>query len=66
MAKFRSFTIRVTEDVYLEMATAAQADNVALNKKANDLLRLGLGKHVDLTTALRTLLMDKVLEAPNE
>lgn len=56
MAKFRSFTIRVPDGLYLEMAEAAQADEVPLNKMANDLLRLGLGKHISLDTALRTLL----------
>lgn len=60
--RFRSFTIRVPDALYLEMAEAAQADDVPLNKKANDLLRLGLGKHVSLDTALRRLVMNNIVE----
>lgn len=60
-AKFRSFTIRVPDDLYLEMAEAALADEVPLNQKANQLLRLGLGKHVSLDIALRRMLQGKVL-----
>lgn len=55
--KFRSFTIRVPDDLYLEMAEAAQSDDVPLNHKANQLLRLGLGKHISLDLAVRRLLM---------
>lgn len=54
--KFRSFTIRVPDEVYLEMATAAQSDEVPLNQKANQLIKLGLGKHISLDQALRQLL----------
>lgn len=60
-AKFRSFTIRVPDDLYLEMAGAALADEVPLNQKANQLLRLGLGKHISLDSALRRLIQGKVL-----
>lgn len=54
---FRSFTIRVPDALYLEMAQAAQNDDVPLNHKANQLLRLGLGKHISLDIAVRRLLM---------
>lgn len=65
--RFRSFTIRVPDDLYLEMAEAAQADEVPLNKKANDLLRLGLGKHISLDTALRNLMKSQIIsEEPVE
>lgn len=64
MSSFRSFTIRVPDDLYLEMASAAQADGVALNQKANQLLKLGLGKHVSLQEAIARLLTNRVLEEP--
>lgn len=54
--KFRSFTIRVPDEVYLEMALAAQSDEVPLNQKANQLIRLGLGKHISLDAAVRRLI----------
>jgi hypothetical protein len=59
----RSFTLRVPTDFYLELASAAQEDGVPLNQKANQLLRLGMGKHISLTDALRSMLMDRMTTA---
>lgn len=59
--RFRSFTIRVADELYLEMAEAAQADGVPLNHKANQLLRLGMGKHISLDLAVRRLLMKETV-----
>lgn len=64
MSNFRSFTIRVPDELYLEIATAAQSDGVALNQKANQLLKLGLGKHISLQEAIARMLTNKVVEEP--
>lgn len=64
MAKFRSFTVRVDEQLYLDMAMAAQADGIPLNQKANQLFRLGLGKHVSLQEAIARLLTNQVVDSP--
>lgn len=56
----RSFTLRVPNELYLELASAAQEDKVALNQKANQLLRLGMGKHISLTETLRAMLMERM------
>ena len=61
--KYRSFTIRVPDDLYLALAKAAQADQIFLNQKANQLLRLGLGQHISLDNALRALLLDRMAGA---
>lgn len=58
----RSFTLRVPTDFYLELAEVAQGEDIALNQLANRLLRLGLGKHVDLTEALKSMIMDRVVQ----
>ena len=61
---YRSFTIRVPDELYLEMAEAAQADDLPLNQKANQLLRLGLGKHISLQEAIAKLLTGRIVEEP--
>lgn len=57
----RSFTLRVPNELYLELANAAQSDDMPLNQKANQLLRLGMGKHISLDDALRAMLLNKVV-----
>lgn len=57
----RSFTLRVETPFYLELAEKAQAEGIPLNQLANRLLRLGLGKHVSLDDALRTIIMEKIV-----
>jgi predicted DNA-binding ribbon-helix-helix protein len=61
----RSFTLRVEIDFYLELAEKAQAEGIPLNQLANRLLRLGLGKHITLDSALRALLLERVVKAPD-
>lgn len=63
MAEPRSLTIRVPVEIYLEVAALAQADDKHLNTKFNELIRLGLGKHVSLDAALLRLLRNTTLEA---
>jgi hypothetical protein len=58
----RSFTVRVPLPFYLELAEIAQADGQNLNQKCNQLLRLGLGKHISLDQALRQLLVQTMTE----
>jgi hypothetical protein len=58
----RSFTLRVPIDFYLELATKAQTEDIALNQLANRLLRLGMDKHISLDSALRALLLDRVVQ----
>lgn len=62
MQTHRSFTIRLPIDLYLETASVAQADGLTLNAKLNQLLMLGLGKHISLDAALARLLMKTVTE----
>lgn len=58
----QSFTIRVPVALYIEMGQLAQAEGSNLNKKANQLLMLGLDKHVSLDAALRSLLIKTITE----
>lgn len=60
----RSFTLRVPTDFYLEIAEKAQTEGIALNQLANRLLRFGWGKHVDVDTAIRALLLDRMVSDP--
>jgi hypothetical protein len=62
VSKDRSFTVRVPREMYTELAELAQADGQNLNAKVNQLLRLGMGKHVSLDQALRLLLIKAVVE----
>lgn len=58
----RSFTLRVGTDFYLELAEMAQNEGIPLNQLANRLLRLGMGKHISLNDALRSMLMDRIVQ----
>lgn len=62
----QSFTIRVPVAMYLEMGQLAQDEGSNLNKKANQLLSLGLNKHVSLDAALRALLVKTITEPEKE
>lgn len=53
----RSFTIRVPQDMYLRICECANADDMAINVKVNQLLRLGLGEHVNLNETLARMLV---------
>ena len=53
----QSFTIRVPVAMYLDMAKLAQEEGLNLNQKVNQLLNLGLGKHISLNDSLRALLV---------
>lgn len=52
----RSFTVRIPESLYNEIGDLANADGMFVNTKVNQLINLGLGRHVDLTAALARLL----------
>ena len=58
----RSFTLRVDIDFYLELCEKAQAEGIPLNQLANRLLRLGMDKHVSLDSALRSMIMERVVQ----
>lgn len=58
----RSFTLRVETPFYIELAEKAQAEGIPLNQLANRLLRLGMGKHISLDSALRALLLERVVQ----
>lgn len=60
----RSFTLRVSNEFYLELATKAQEEEVPLNQLANRLLRLGMNRHVDVDAALRKLLIERMVADP--
>lgn len=59
---FRSFTVRLPLETYLDIAKLAQADDMNLNAKVTQLLALGLNKHVSLDAALRRLLIAAAVE----
>jgi len=52
----RSFTVRIPESLYTEIGDLANADGMFVNTKVNQLIRLGLGRHVDLNAALARML----------
>jgi len=58
----RSFTLRVETPFYLELAEQAQKEGIPFNQLANRLLRLGQGKHISLDSALRSLIMERVVQ----
>lgn len=58
----RSFTLRVEIPFYLELAEQAQKEGIPLNQLAKRLLRLGMGKHVSLDSALRSLILERVIQ----
>lgn len=59
----RSFTVRVPLELYIKLGDMAKDDGVFINQKANQLLRLGMGQHVNLDQALARLLKTTVLES---
>ena len=58
----RSFTIRTPKELYLEISDCAILEQVPLNVKVNQLLNLGLAKHVSLNEALSIMLMKLIIE----
>jgi hypothetical protein len=59
---FRSFTLRIPTSLYCELSDLARSEGVFINQKANQLLRLGMGKHIDLNQALERLLKSEVVK----
>jgi hypothetical protein len=57
----RSFTCRIPESLYNTIGDLANAEGVFVNVKINQLLRLGLGEHVSLDTALARLIKKEVV-----
>lgn len=53
---FRSFTLRVPQSLYIELAELARAEGVFINQKANQLIKLGMGREVNLNEAVLKLL----------
>lgn len=58
----QSFTIRVPVALYVQVAQMAQDEGVNLNKKINQLIKLGLGESINLNDALRALLQKMTSE----
>lgn len=56
-APSRGFTIRVPQELYLKLCECASSDDLTLNVKVNQLLRLGLGEHVNLNAVLAKMLV---------
>lgn len=52
----RAFSIRMTLSMYEKIAELAHADQVDMNPKVNQLLRLGLGEHINLDAAVARLI----------
>lgn len=63
--KHRSFTVRMPIETYLEVASLALAEEVPMNNKVNQLVRLGLGKHISLDQAIKRLLGEKIMLEEN-
>jgi len=61
----RSFTVRVPLDLYIEIGDLARSEGSCVNKKVNQLIRLGMDKHISLDAALARLLRERVLEESN-
>ncbi len=57
----RSFTVRIPESLYEQIGNLAQSENMFVNTKVNQLLRLGLGKDISLNAALASLLKREVV-----
>ena len=62
MTQHRSLTIRLPNELYFEVAKLAQAENQPLCKKFNELIAYGLGRHIELETALKRLLGQMIEE----
>jgi len=60
-----SFSVRLPNELYLQVASLAQRDGMKLNAKVNQLIKLGLGEHISLDEALRRRLMETVLGEDN-
>jgi hypothetical protein len=58
----RSFTVRVPAELYLEICECSTEDDVPINVKVNQLIKLGLGKQVSLNEALRKMVMKLITE----
>jgi antitoxin component of MazEF toxin-antitoxin module len=56
----RSFTVRIPQTLYNTIGDLAIAEEVHVNVKVNQLLNLGLGKHVSLDRALARLIKREV------
>lgn len=52
----RSFTVRVPLSLYAKIGDLASADGVFVNQKVNQLIRLGMGEHINLDQAVARLL----------
>ena len=57
----RSFTVRFPQSIYEQIGTLAQADGMSATKKVTQLVRLGLGEHVNLDQAVARLLRKEVV-----
>jgi predicted HicB family RNase H-like nuclease len=57
----KSFTVRIPESLYEEIGDLAIAEGIFINVKVNQLLRLGLNKHVSLDAALTRLIVKEVV-----
>jgi hypothetical protein len=54
--KIRPFTLRLPEDLYLEVASKALASGKTQNALCTELIRIGLGAKMDVRQALQDLL----------
>ena len=57
--EFRSFTIRVPIELYMEISDAARADGVFLTHKATQLLRIGLNAETNMSYLLARLIKEE-------
>lgn len=54
--KARPFTLRLPEDLYLEVATRAISSGKTQNAICTELIRIGLGAKMDVRKALQELM----------
>jgi hypothetical protein len=56
LVKARPFTLRLPEDIYLEVANRAMSSGRTQNAVCTELIRIGLGAKMDVREALQQLL----------
>ena len=57
----RSFTVRIPESLYNRIGDLANSEGVYVNVKINQLLRLGLGEHVNIDAAIARMIKREVV-----
>lgn len=57
----RSFTIRIPLSLYVEIAELAREDDVSINVKVGQFIRLGMGESINVNDKIMDLIRRKLL-----